>query len=180
VALAVCAAAALLEGVLAGRGVKQRFAELRLPSFSPPFAIWVSIGIVYYLICFLILHRLLIADSYSLPIKAAFALVVGVMLSNAAWNHLFFRRQSLRASFVALFPYGALVLTLAGLLLWVDPVGLTILLPYLLYLAYVTWWTYRLWQSNRPPEWVLRADASPAEAGTAARSGRSDSEGRRG
>jgi tryptophan-rich sensory protein len=113
---------------------------------------WVSIGIIYYLICFSILHRLLTAELFSPLSMAALALVLGVMLSNAGWNYLFFRRRSLRASFVALLPYGALVLALAGLLLSVDPVALAILLPYLVYLVYVTWWTYRLWRNNAPLE----------------------------
>jgi len=148
VALAICTAAALLEAVLAGRGVKQRFAEFRLPSFSPPLGIWVGIGFFYYLVCFLILHRLL-SDGLSRRLTSvAFALMLVVMLFNAAWNYLFFRRRSVRASFVALFPYAALILTLAGLLLGFDPIGAGILLPYLVYLTYVTWWTYRLWRIN--------------------------------
>lgn len=41
--LVICALAAVVEGALAGGGVKQRFAELRLPSFSPPLGIWVRV-----------------------------------------------------------------------------------------------------------------------------------------
>jgi tryptophan-rich sensory protein len=150
VSLAICAVAALLEGVLAGGGVKQRFAELRLPPFSPPLGLWVGIGCFYYLICFLVLHRLLTAEPSRPLTSAAFALLLAVMLFNAVWGYLFFRRKSVRASFLALIPYDALVLVLGGLLLWLDPVGWGILVPYLVYLAYATWWTYRLWRINDP------------------------------
>ena len=39
VALAMCAASAALEGLLSGRGVRGRFAELRLPTWSPPLGV---------------------------------------------------------------------------------------------------------------------------------------------
>ena len=146
--LAICAAAAVLEGLLAGGGVRQRFKELRLPPLSPSLALWVAIGMVYYLTCFLILNRLL-AGGLSTPLaSAAFGLLVAIMLFNAGWGYLFFRRKSARASFIALFPYSALVLVLGGLLLWLDPTSLWLLLPYLVYLGYAIWWGYRLWQLN--------------------------------
>ena len=43
-ALIICIAAAGLEGALAGGGVRQRLAELRMPLYSPPFALWLVIG----------------------------------------------------------------------------------------------------------------------------------------
>ena len=99
-ALAICAAAAGLEAVLAGRGVKQRFIELRVPRLSPPLKVWITIGVAYYVICFVVLYRLLVLPQTSLR-RAALGLVMIVLLANAVWNFLFFRLRSLRLSFIA-------------------------------------------------------------------------------
>jgi tryptophan-rich sensory protein len=148
--LAVCAIAALLEGVLAGRGVARRFAELRLPRHSPSLRVWALIGLFYYLTCFLILERLLARSLRPWPAALAFALVLAILLANAGWGWLFFRLRSARASFVALLPYGALVLALAAVLLGLDRVAFVILLPYLAYLGYVVWWAHQVWRLNDP------------------------------
>ena len=138
----------MLEGLLAGGSVRQRFSELRLPALSPSLGLWVAIGVLYYLICFLIIYRLL-ASGLSAPLASvAFGLLLAVMLFNAGWGFLFFRRKSVRASFIAFFPYAGLVFGLAGLLLWVDRMALVILMPYLAYLGYAIWWSYRLWRLN--------------------------------
>ncbi|MGI8431420.1 MAG: hypothetical protein ACR2MW_03905 [Chthoniobacterales bacterium] len=50
-ALIIRLAAAALEGVLAGRGVRERLAELWMPAYSPPFCLWLVIGAFYYTIC---------------------------------------------------------------------------------------------------------------------------------
>jgi len=148
-ALSLCAAAAALEGLAAGGGVKARFAELRLPPFSPPLAVWIGIGVGYYVICFFILSRLLAAPPASATTgRLALGLVCLLMLANAAWGLLFFRRRDLRLSFLAFPPYAVLTLALGTTLWVVDRLAAVVLLPYLLYLIYATWWGYRLWRLN--------------------------------
>jgi benzodiazapine receptor len=147
-ALLVCALAATLEGWAAGGGVKTRFAQLRLPAFSPPFAVWIGIGLGYYAMCFLILWRLLTTPLASPTGRLALALLGALMLANAAWGFLFFRLRNLRLSFLAFPPYVLLTLALEVALLGVDRLAALILLPYLVYLVYATWWGYRLWRLN--------------------------------
>lgn len=149
-AVLVCAVAAALEGWAAGGGIRARFAELRLPRFSPPLAVWAGIGLGYYVICFLILRRLFSTPLANRSVQLALALLGAMMLVNAGWGFLFFRLRDLRLSFLAFTPYGILVLALAAALLCVDPPAAWILLPYLLYLMYATWWGYRLWRLNMP------------------------------
>src|ERR1043166_4386129 len=55
--LAACAVSVALEGLFAGRGIKQRLAQLRVPRYVPPVWGWVVIGALYYLICFVVLYR---------------------------------------------------------------------------------------------------------------------------
>jgi translocator protein len=142
-ALLICIAAAALEGVLAGSGVRQRLAALRMPRYSPPFPLWLLIGFAYYTICFVVLRQLL-AGSFRLPL----ALLVLVLLANALWSILFFRWRDLRASFVAFIPYAALVVALAISLVRSYPFGAGLFTCYCAYLLYAMWWGYRLWLLN--------------------------------
>jgi tryptophan-rich sensory protein len=148
ISLAICALAAAFEGAMAGNGVKLRLAELRMPKGSPGFAVWIAIGVLYYAICFVVLYRLL-AGGLARPLAtAAFALTLLVLVGNAAWNGLFFRRKDLKASFLSFLPYGALVLGWLLCLLRADPWAALALVPYMAYLPYATWWGYRVWRLN--------------------------------
>jgi tryptophan-rich sensory protein len=148
-ALFICLAAATLEGALAGSGVRQRLAELRMPRYSPPFALWIAIGIAYYAICFVVLRRLLTRPSFTPTVVAAITLLLLVLLVNALWNVLFFRWRNLRASFVVFIPYALLVISLGACLFRTDRFGAALFLGYSLYLLYATWWAYRLWLLNK-------------------------------
>jgi tryptophan-rich sensory protein len=148
VAAAVCIAAAALEGLFAGRDVNKRLGELRQPPLSPPFGVWVAIGLCYYVICFLVLLRLL--ESRPSPLRGfALATVALLLIGNAVWNLVFFRRRSLEGAAMVSLAYAALALLVAVLLLQVDPVSARIFVPYLIYLAYGTWWVLALRRLNR-------------------------------
>jgi tryptophan-rich sensory protein len=151
-ALFICIAAAALEGALAGTGVRQRFAALRMPPYSPPFAGWLLIGSVYYSICFIVLRHLLAASPGTLSVRVALALLIAVLLANALWSVLFFRRRDLRASFIAFVPYAILVAALLVLLSRIYPVGAALFMCYCGYLVYATWWGYQVWLLNSPKE----------------------------
>jgi tryptophan-rich sensory protein len=142
-ALLICVTAAALEGILAGRGVRQRLASLRMPPYSPPFFLWLLIGLAYYIICFIVLRELL-AGSFTLPL----ILLVLILLANAFWGVLFFRWRDLRASFAAFIPYAALVAALVVSLVRSYPFGAVLFICYCAYLLYATWWGYRLWLLN--------------------------------
>lgn len=60
-AFLICVGAAAAEGVLAGPNPRQRLADLRMPAYSPPFSVWLAIGLAYYIICFVVLRHLLAA-----------------------------------------------------------------------------------------------------------------------
>ena len=90
---AICALGAALEGLFAGSGIKQRLANLRLPSYAVPFWGWMVIGGLYYVICFSVLYRLFLLPS-SPGRTAAFALIGAFMFINALWNYFFFRTRN--------------------------------------------------------------------------------------
>jgi tryptophan-rich sensory protein len=148
--LAICALGAALEGLVAGRGIKQRLASLRLPSYAVPFWGWMVIGGLYYLICFSVLYRLFLLPP-SLRRTAAFALVGAIMFTNALWNYFFFRTRNLFHAYLLGLPYGAIAIALFLLLLIrLDRLAAWCFFPYLLYLFYGNLWGYRTWKLNRP------------------------------
>jgi tryptophan-rich sensory protein len=146
--LAICALGAALEGLFAGSSIKQRLANLRLPSYSIPFWGWMVIGGLYYVICFAVLYRLFLLPLT--PVRsAAFALLGAIMLINALWNYFFFRTGNLFHAYLLGLPYSGIALSLFLLLLLrVDRIGAWCLLPYILYLFYANIWGYRVWKLN--------------------------------
>jgi tryptophan-rich sensory protein len=147
IAATACAIAATVEGLAAGSGFKQRMAELRIPRFSPPLPVWILVGIGYYAIAGVVLYRLLTLTP-STPRRAALLLLATILAVNAYWNYLFFRRRSLRQSFLLGLPYTVIAIVLSGLLFRLDPSTAWLFLPYTLYLTYANTWTYRIWQLN--------------------------------
>ncbi len=146
--LAICLLGAVVEGLFAGSGIRQRLRDLRLPSSAVPFWGWMAIGVVYYLICFTILYRL-----FPLPPtaarNAAFTLLGAMMIINALWNYFFFRTRNLLHAYLLGLPYSAIAVSLfLMLLLRVDALAAWCLFPYLIYLCYANLWGYRVWKLN--------------------------------
>ena len=146
--LAICAAAALLEGLLAGRGVRQRFAQLRMPRPSPSLTVWSAIGAAYYLIYGLVVYRLLLLPPTGLR-QAALTLALIVLLANAFWNYLFFRVRSLGQSLALSAVYSVVAIVLLGLMTQLDRVAAWTLSTYIAYLPFANWWGYAVWRANR-------------------------------
>jgi tryptophan-rich sensory protein len=149
-ALVICIVAPVLEGVLAGGNARQRLGELRMPPYSPPLALWLVIGLLFYEMCFVIVRHLLGGSESRVVERFPLALLLLVLVLNAHWNLLFFRWRNLRASFLTFLPYGVLVAVLLALLARVYPLGAILLGSYCLYLIYAVHWGYRLWRLNSP------------------------------
>ncbi|MBA3963769.1 MAG: tryptophan-rich sensory protein [Chthoniobacterales bacterium] len=147
-ALIICLAAAALEGALAGRAVRQRLAELRMPRYSPSFSLWIVIGVLYYAICFVVLRHLLSYTPSSPGPVVALVLLAVVLLANAFWSVVFFRWRDLRASFVCFIPYAVVVAALVASLTRLYPLGAVAFACYGCYLVYAAWWGYHLWRLN--------------------------------
>ena len=149
ITLGICVFAAILEGVCAGSNVKQFFAKLKFPSYAPPLWFWYLIGIIYYATFSFVIYRILRIPDASLLKQATLALIIFMMIANAAWNWIFFRAQKLFVSFivVSVFPLFDVVLFLC--LLRLDETAAWVLIPYLLYRVYSLWWGYGMWKMNR-------------------------------
>ena len=103
---------------------------------------------MYYVICFILLSRLI--GNLGSPLRRlAVVLVIVLLLANASWNFVFFRRKDVQGTVVLLVAYAVVALVLAIVLFEVDRVGAWVFLPYVLYLVYATWWILELRRLNR-------------------------------
>jgi tryptophan-rich sensory protein len=143
-------AGVVLEGALAGSGVRARLAELHRPSFSPPFPVWVAIGILYYAVCFGVAYRLASNRLVGAARTLGLSLLAALVIANALWNYAFFRRRDLRLTWHISIGYAALAVALAIWLFVTDSSAALWFLPYLLYLPYATWWTRAVRMLNTP------------------------------
>jgi tryptophan-rich sensory protein len=146
-ALLACTAAAIFEGLCAGKEPLKKLAQLRQPLWSPPTWVWVLIGLYWYGICFTALARLLPHWPVS---AAAVFLLCAMMLANGAVNIFQFRMRRLDLAFFSLFPYWLLLL---GPFLWTactfDGLVCALFAVYALYQIYAASWGYRVWRMNQ-------------------------------
>lgn len=147
-ALTLCVAAAALEGLLAGRNARRRLAELRQPPYSPPFILWMGIGLAYYAICFVLLSRL-IGSSPSRLRWFALGLLLILIVGNVIWNLVLFRLKNTSSAAVVSVAYAVVAVALEIVLVWADPVSAWVFIPYVIYLSYATWWALALKRLNR-------------------------------
>lgn len=148
-AIAVCAAAAVLEGLCAGRNVRAFFATLRFPRYSAPLWVWSIIGGVYYAIFGFVLFRLLSAAPPSVLVAATLTLIVAMMVGNGLTNLVIFRGRNLHLSYVIGCVFAGLDVVLIGAILRLDlTAAAAALVPYLVYRVYAVWWGHALMTLN--------------------------------
>lgn len=145
IALAICIAAAALEGLCAGRDPLGQLKALKQPRWSPPTWVWVLIGIAWYGICFVGLVRLLpLWPGEKLPV----ALLVALMLLNAAANIPAFRMKRLDLAFAFFVPYWPVLAAFLWLACPLDSLTCRLFAAYSAYQIYAAAWAYRLWRMN--------------------------------
>jgi tryptophan-rich sensory protein len=144
----ICLLAAGAEGLFAGPGARARLATLRQPPLSPPFGVWVSIGLAYYGICFTLLYRLLRSGLPNHTYVLAVGLLGLLLCINAVWNYFFFRRRDLRGSLLLNIPYAVTAIGLVLVLVRIDAGSAWVFAPYLIYLAYAIYYCYATWRMN--------------------------------
>jgi benzodiazapine receptor len=146
--VAICVAAAALEGLCAGKGVKAVLTSLRMPRYSAPLPVWYAIGGLYYVTFGFVLYRLLPHVMWIGLATATLDLVVIMMIANALWNLIFFRWKNLFAAFVTGSIAPVLDAALFLCLIRLDALAAWALVPYLIYRVYAVWWGYALWRAN--------------------------------
>jgi tryptophan-rich sensory protein len=141
---------------MSGTRVRLRFAELWLPKFAPPLRVWSIVGAAYYVLFFFLLKSLLGRPATPPWTAAALVLTTALLIANAVWNWVFFRKRDIWWSFVFLVPYLFIALTLAIVLFRVRSPLLGWYILYPIYLIYAGWWVRCLWRLNNDPSEVER------------------------
>lgn len=146
--VAICVAAALIEGLCTGRQVRPFFKQVRLPRYSAPLWLWSLIGAAYYLIFGFVLYRLLSHVPPSGLIRPTLALIGAMMLGNALSNLVIFRARNLRLSGNIGDAYALLDILLVLVVTRIDTLAAWALAPYLAYRVYAVWWGHMLAELN--------------------------------
>ena len=148
-AISICVAAALMEGICAGRGVKAHMRNIKWPSYSPPVWAWYVIATIYYVVVFICTYRIL-QQSPATPFRnAALGFLLSAVVLNALWNLIFFRAKNLAATFALSTFYSAIVVACWYCLTRFDSFAAAVLSLYAVYLIYANVWSYRVWRLNR-------------------------------
>ena len=136
ISLGICFLSAFLERSAAGKNVKPLFAKLRAPAYAPPTWLWVVIGVLYYVICFFVLFRILVHQGDKAARYFSLTLILVMMAINGIFNYTFFRLESLYHGRMTFKPYLPAVAALFVCLLRLEPVAAFVLIPYFFYLVF--------------------------------------------
>ncbi|PRC44749.1 hypothetical protein C6A85_98650 [Mycobacterium sp. ITM-2017-0098] len=141
-ALPVIAAAVVGNAFVGGKSL-QWFAGLRRPAMQLPMPGFYAVGLTYYAVMGVVIHRSVIhRDGQS------YGLAMVVLGGNELWNVLLFGLRSPRAAFLGiltfLVPLVLLQVSVSG-----DRLSRTALAPYTAWVVcYDLPWTYQLWRLN--------------------------------
>ena len=148
IAIATPMGCAIFGNALTGDAVRTWYPTLYKSRWVLPLWTFIPIGIAYYLMCGVVLYRLLAIVAPSRERTRAIVLLLGMMSANEVWNYLFFGKKDLRASLVGMLGFIGVVVALAFTLSQIDRRSATFLRPYLVWLGYDVVWAYELWRLN--------------------------------
>lgn len=140
---------AVCGNALTGNGVTTWYPSLKKSRLVLPIWEFIPIGIAYYVMCGVLLYRLLALVAPSQERTRALVLLLSMMSANEGWNYLFFGLKDLRASFGGVLGFILLTIALYRTLQQIDRISAKTLLPYLIWLGYDVVWAEELWRLNR-------------------------------
>ncbi len=148
-AVGLCAAVAVLEGLLTGSGLKDWYPHLRKPRWQIPLWAFVAVGLIVYAIDGFVAYRVLTAVSSAGDRAVALTALVVVMVLNALWSYAFFEYRSTLVGILGIIGFLGPLLVLQTALFVYDPLAAWAHLAYTLYvLAYDVPLFYAIWRLN--------------------------------
>lgn len=152
IAVGLCAAVAVLEGLLTGDGLKTWYPRLRKPWWQIPLWTSIVVGIVVYAIDGFVAYRVLTAVPSAGDRVVALTALVVVMVLNALWNYVFLGYRSTLIGFLGIIGFLGPLLVLQVALFAYDAVAAWVHLPYTIYvLAYDVPLFYAIRRLNPDP-----------------------------
>jgi tryptophan-rich sensory protein len=143
IAVSVAAVCACLEASLSGRSPFGFLKSLKQPPWALPTWGWVIVGGLFYV-------AMTVALAHAIDASGWFpaALITLVLVTDAFWNYVLFRKRNLSWAYWYLFPYAALVALACAVAFSASPVSGTAIALYLMFLPYDFAWVRSLARLN--------------------------------
>jgi len=146
IAVGCVVAAATLGQVLAGSDPRARLDDLDTTTLALPFAAWIVVAVVYYLIAIAVIYRLArrLSDANS-----ALAGVLCMLLANEAWNALLFGFDSVTPAAIGMVLFASITIVTGVMVFKVDRVAGWVLAPYVVWVVlYDVPWILAVWRNS--------------------------------
>lgn len=139
-------AAATLGQVLAGADPRARLDDLDTTALALPFAAWIVVAVVYYLIAIVVIYRL----ARRLPdASSALGVVLCMLVANEAWNALLFGFESVTPAAIGMVLFASITVVTGVVVFKVDRVAGWILAPYVVWVVlYDVPWILTVWRNT--------------------------------
>jgi tryptophan-rich sensory protein len=118
------------------------FRSLHWPPWLVPYAVFIAVGVIYYVLMAAVLYRALDRRE-----TASVVWAIVLIVANEGWNAVFFGLRSTIGGFIGILAFATL---LTGLIISVREDGLSVLIlaGYAAWVAYDIAWTFALWRAN--------------------------------
>jgi benzodiazapine receptor len=135
--------------LLAGNGMESWYSTLKMPWLNIPIWIFIPVQILYYLICGIIIYRILIYVAPGKQRNTSLAIFLTMMIYAEIWNFLFLGLESTLAGFV-----GIVIFSMVAIIVYLhlrrnERFSSKIFTPYLVWLLVDNIWIFELWRINR-------------------------------
>ncbi len=125
------------------------YPTLEKPWLDVPFWVFITVQIGYYLICGVILYRILKLFSPGRRRNASLTLLLTMMVCAEIWNYLFLGLKSTTGGWIGMMLFTLIVIATYAHLRKADRYSSNLLIPYLSWLVIDNVWIFELWRVNR-------------------------------
>ena len=140
---------AIIGVLLAGDAMETWYPSLETPWLNIPIWVFIPVQILYYVICAIIIYRIL---KYVMPNRQrniSLALLLTMMISAELWNFLFLGLRSTFAGWVGMILFTMMAIVVYAYLRRAERNSSRIMIPYLVWLVLDNIWIFELWLANR-------------------------------
>ena len=149
ISLLITLTIAIIGVLLAGDTMQIWYPTLEMPWLNIPLWVFIPIQILYYLICGIIIYRILKHVTPSRQQNISLALLLTMMICAELWNYLFLGLRSTFAGMVGMILFTIITIMVYIHLRRAERYSSRIMIPYLVWLAVDNIWIFELWRVNR-------------------------------
>ena len=135
--------------LLAGDAMETWYPTLEMPWLNIPVWAFIPVQILYYLICGIIIYRILKYVTPNRQRNISLALLLTMMISAELWNFPFLGLRSTFAGWVGMILFTMMAIGVYVHLRRAERYSAHIMIPYLVWLVVDNIWIFELWRVNR-------------------------------